>query len=54
MHDSERQQLADHLSRAAQRLEALAASLDFPDRDAGGAEAMPAAEQKIRFADARP
>tara|TARA_R110000868_G_scaffold144412_4_gene363609 strand:- start:29 stop:460 length:432 start_codon:yes stop_codon:yes gene_type:complete len=53
MHDSERQQLADHLLRAAQRLEALAASLDFPDRDAEGAEARPVAEQKIRFADAR-
>lgn len=53
MHDSERQQLADHLLRAAQRLEALAASLDFPDRDLDGAGAVPAAEQKIRFADAR-
>jgi cell division protein ZapA len=53
MHDSERQQLADHLLRAAQRLEALAASLDFPDRDADAAEARPVAEQKIRFADAR-
>ncbi|WP_417478134.1 cell division protein ZapA [Maricaulis sp.] len=49
----ERQHLADHLLKAAQRLEALAASLDFPEPDLDAGEA-PASEQKIRFADARP
>mgnify|MGYP003625020286 CR=1 FL=1 len=49
----ERQQLADHLLKAAQRLEALAASLDFPERDLDAGEAV-VSEQKIRFADARP
>jgi cell division protein ZapA len=48
----ERQQLAEHLLKAAQRLESLAASLDFPERDIDDGEA-PAPEKKIRFADAR-
>ncbi|WP_339742495.1 cell division protein ZapA [uncultured Maricaulis sp.] len=49
----ERQHLAEHLLKAAQRLEALAASLDFPERDLEDGEA-PVPEKKIRFADARP
>lgn len=49
----ERQHLAEHLLKAAQRLEALAASLDFPERDLEDGEAA-VPETKIRFADARP
>lgn len=49
----ERQHLAEHLLKAAQRLEALAASLDFPERDLDDGEAS-VPETKIRFADARP
>lgn len=54
LHDQERQDLADHLLNAAKRLEALAASLDFPDRDLDADSKAPVAEKKIRFADARP
>ncbi|WP_417498360.1 cell division protein ZapA [Maricaulis sp.] len=49
----ERQHLAEHLLKAAQRLEQLAASLDFPEPDLD-ADASPVTEPKIKFADARP
>jgi len=47
----ERQHLAEHLLKAAQRLEQLAASLDFPE-PALDADAGPVTEPKIKFADA--